>query len=49
MKKMNKFQAFFLKDRHGGKGSHKMSLAEVGFFLLLIGGVVDLAVTNWVA
>ena len=45
MKKMNKLQAFFLKDRHGS-GSHKMSLAEVGFFILLIAGVIYIAVTT---
>lgn len=43
MKKMNKLQAFFLKDRLGRSGSHKMSLAEVGFFVLLIAGVIYFA------
>lgn len=45
MKKMNKLQAFFLKDRLGRRGSHKMSLAEVGFFLLLVLIAVYLVVT----
>ena len=44
MRKMNRVEAFFLKDRIGSGSSPRMSVAEVGFVLLAIYELVRLVI-----